>query len=102
MFPSLSSGFLHPETQTDFSAAKFKVKLLGFKNKKNQKENLVKLNSLHKQSTDVSETELKEKSVDLKFLCGSKYKTELCKNIQRKGYCVYGAQCCYSHDLSET
>jgi hypothetical protein len=48
MFPSLSSGFLHPETQKDFSAAKFKAKLLGFKNQKNQKEILFKLNSLHK------------------------------------------------------
>lgn len=90
MFPSLSSGFLHPETKSSFSADNFKAKLLGFKKQKNKKENLLKENSLHKQSTDVSETELKEISVETKFLCGAKYKTEMCKNIQRKGYCIYG------------
>lgn len=90
MFPSLSSGFLHPETKKVFSADIFKAKLLGFKKDKKQKENLLKENSLHKKSTDVSESELKEISTGSKFLRGAKYKTEMCKNIQRKGYCVYG------------
>jgi hypothetical protein len=63
MFPSLSSGFLHSETQNDFSASRLRQKLFDLKKTRKNKE-LEGLKPIHKKSTDVSENESKEIQVE--------------------------------------